>query len=454
MRKLAAIFLFVALLLAVAGEQAYGRRNSNTVRRERSDLEQRRRDTRQRLQQTLEQTEAQLNHLQSLEAQIETNSRREQNLARRVDSISARSSELTDSIARLTVRVERADSSYRQSLRSIRSQRRRGGSVGFVFAAESFRQAFRRIRYLQQLADWNASESRRLREQRAQLSSATQRLDSTANRLERAQRLLGDARARLESDREDAAALVAGLRERSDDLNRLLAQQQQRMDELDRELDRIIEAEAEEARAAEAARAAREAEEAARAAREAEDAARAAEAAGAARNPVEAPVPDASAPSTPPAPAPQPAVQLPSAEQLTASFVGAKGRLPMPVEGEATIVSRFGRRAHTEYSHVEIQNNGVDIEARPGARALAVHEGQVSMVIVMEGFRNVVLVRHGEYLTVYAGLEELSVRKGQHVAAGQPLGVLHSPAGDDHGTRLHFEVRHEKEKLDPGLWLR
>lgn len=126
----------------------------------------------------------------------------------------------------------------------------------------------------------------------------------------------------------------------------------------------------------------------------------------------------------------------------------------MPVDGNATIVSNFGRRTHTEFARVEVQNNGIDIEAASGANVLAVHDGTVSMIILMDGFRNVVLVRHGEYLTVYAGLENLNVRKGDYVHAGQSIGTLHTIPGDEHGTRLHFEVRHEKEKLDPRQWLR
>jgi len=76
------------------------------------------------------------------------------------------------------------------------------------------------------------------------------------------------------------------------------------------------------------------------------------------------------------------------------------------------------------------------------------------MVIVMDGYHNVVLVRHGAYLTVYAGLSELKVRKGQEVKAGQALGLIFSDPSDGNRTRLHFEVRNEKNKLDPGEWLR
>ncbi|MDE6573748.1 MAG: M23 family metallopeptidase, partial [Muribaculaceae bacterium] len=119
-----------------------------------------------------------------------------------------------------------------------------------------------------------------------------------------------------------------------------------------------------------------------------------------------------------------------------------------------TIVGTFGRHSHEEYSKVEIQNNGLDFEAEAGANACSVFPGTVSMVIVMEGYRNVVLIRHGEYLTVYAGLETLNVRKGQQVEAGTVLGRMVTEQSDSSKSRLHFEIRHEKQKLNPAEWLR
>ncbi len=124
----------------------------------------------------------------------------------------------------------------------------------------------------------------------------------------------------------------------------------------------------------------------------------------------------------------------------------------MPIEGSATVVNNFGRRTHAEFSRVELQNNGIDLSSAAGSHAKAVFNGTVSMIIVMEGYGNVVLVRHGEYLTVYAGLESLDVRKGQTITAGQRIGRVAS--GANGAAKLHFEVRHEKEKLDPREWLR
>ena len=81
-------------------------------------------------------------------------------------------------------------------------------------------------------------------------------------------------------------------------------------------------------------------------------------------------------------------------------------------------------------------------------------DGTVTAVVVMDGFQNVVIVRHGEYLTVYAGLSDLRVRKGDKLKTGDLIGTVFSDPADGGRTRLHFELRHEKDKLDPADWLR
>lgn len=462
MRRFLSILLLSLTLAATLPEQLWAepRRNSATVRRERRRAEREQEATRRRIEENTARIERELRHLERLEADIEANERRERILSRRVDSTAARVRVLGDSVATLTARVERLDRSYSNSLRAIRRQRQAASPAAFVFSSETFGQAVRRIRYLADLADWNATQGQRLRQERARLEESAARLDSSRTRLATSRNRLRRARASMEADRRSASQLVENLRNNAGELNRVLERQRQQAIALDDELNRAIEAEEAERRAAEEA--ARRAEAERRAAKEAarraaEEARRAdSAAAGHRQSGPTQPAPEQTAAQAQPSRPPRqerPARQTRSAAELTREFESSRGRLPMPVDGDATIVSNFGRRAHTEYSRVELQNNGIDIEARPGAKARVVADGTVSMIIVMDGFRNVVLVRHGEYLTVYAGLDTLDVRKGDNVSAGQSLGTIHTADGD-HGTRLHFEVRHEKEKLDPRQWLR
>lgn len=459
MRRLTYVFAFVALILGIgfadaSGASPRGRRsprNSATVRQERRNADRERQRTEARIRENVERTESELRRYEHLQAQVRIQRANELVLTRRVDSISSRERQLADSVGRLTRRVERLDSAYRNSLRAIRRQRQAASPAAFVFSAESFSQAVRRMRYLRDLADWNARQGRRLRADRQQLQVSAERLDSARRRLAVSRDALGRARAALEEDMARSEQTVNTLRSHSRELNTVLQRLQARSEALEAELTRAIEAE-------EAARREQERLERERREREAREAAERRAREQAARQQSEQ---SASEPEPEPAPEPTPAPVPDRAQQpapnltgLTAGFEAQKGRLQMPVTGNASIVSNFGRRTHTEFSRVEVQNNGIDIEAAAGAKARAVFDGTVTMVIVMDGFQNVVLVRHGEYLTVYAGLQDLDVRKGDTVRAGQSLGTIYTIPGDDHGTRLHFEVRHEKQKLDPRQWLR
>ncbi|MGN0209925.1 MAG: peptidoglycan DD-metalloendopeptidase family protein, partial [Muribaculaceae bacterium] len=79
---------------------------------------------------------------------------------------------------------------------------------------------------------------------------------------------------------------------------------------------------------------------------------------------------------------------------------------------------------------------------------------EVTRIFVVEGYHNVVLVRHGEYITVYCGLANVAVSKGAKVKAGQALGAIFVDQADSNRAILHFEVRHERSTLNPEEWLK
>ena len=139
---------------------------------------------------------------------------------------------------------------------------------------------------------------------------------------------------------------------------------------------------------------------------------------------------------------------------LTGSFESNKGKLPYPIGGSCRVVRAFGKQRHPELRHVMTDNGGVDLEAPHGAVARAVFAGKVSAVFSQPGYGMVVMVRHGHYLTIYVGLESLTVTTGTEVKSGQALGTVVDDAEGGGKALLHFEIRHEKTKLNPMDWLR
>ena len=279
-------------------------------------------------------------------------------------------------------------------------------------------------------------------------------------------------RAELAVRRGRAAATVDSLKRQARNIDRIVDERRRQMEQLDEELERVIEQEQREA--AEAERRRREAEEArmrAEAERQRAEAERrrldSIEAAEKARVPEK----DKKKSKGKKKPAKKKADEKPKQAEnrpqeqsrkrepatvpaLSAEpFAQAKGKLPAPVSGRYAVTSLFGRNDHPDLPKVKIQNNGIDLSAEKGAEALAVYAGTVTSIFRIDGYRNIVILRHGDYLTVYAGLSDLHVRKGQNVAAGTPLGRIHSDSAAGDRTVLHFEIRHEREKLDPSEWL-
>ncbi len=133
------------------------------------------------------------------------------------------------------------------------------------------------------------------------------------------------------------------------------------------------------------------------------------------------------------------------------SFLQNKGRLPWPVE-RGIITAEFGLIDHPVLKGVKISNNGIDISTTPGSMARAVFDGEVSRVFAILGANYVVIIMHGEYLSVYQNLVDLEVKAGDKVTTKQVLGKIHADAVEDMAV-LHLQVWKSKEIVDPKLWL-
>jgi septal ring factor EnvC (AmiA/AmiB activator) len=136
------------------------------------------------------------------------------------------------------------------------------------------------------------------------------------------------------------------------------------------------------------------------------------------------------------------------------NFGAQRGRLPSPLSHTHVVARRFGVQRHATLSKIEVDNPGVDLETSLAATARAIYPGVVSAVFVQDGYEHVVLIRHGDYLTVYANIKNLSVKKGDNVRAGTIIGTLGPSDSNPSRGLLHFEIRREREKFDPLLWLK
>jgi septal ring factor EnvC (AmiA/AmiB activator) len=146
-------------------------------------------------------------------------------------------------------------------------------------------------------------------------------------------------------------------------------------------------------------------------------------------------------------PKPEKLVLTPEAQQLSNSFASNKGKLPWPVV-KGIVSERFGIHPHPLMPNIDINNNGIDITTSTGSLTRAVFEGEVKAVVNMPGSGQFILIRHGEFLTIYSNLKDVYVKVGDKVKTKDNIGSIVLD-DEDSKTVLHFEIWKGQLKLDP-----
>jgi len=133
---------------------------------------------------------------------------------------------------------------------------------------------------------------------------------------------------------------------------------------------------------------------------------------------------------------------------LSGAFKDQKDKLPWPVNN-ARIISKYGKQKHPTLENVFISNNGIDVFCSKNAPVRAIFKGEVAGALQIPGNDYMIMVKHGNYYTVYSKIVEVYVSKGDRIAAGHTLGKL-----GVNNAILHFEIWEDKQKLDPEKWLK
>ena len=137
--------------------------------------------------------------------------------------------------------------------------------------------------------------------------------------------------------------------------------------------------------------------------------------------------------------------------ELSSNFTSNKGRLPWPLQ-KGIIVSSFGIQKNKAISGVETKNNGIDFSTDPGQNCRVIFDGKISRIFFIKGKGKAVLVNHGNYFTVYSGLQDVIVKSGDEVISKQKIGTIITSETTKE-TQLHFEIWKGKETQNPVKWL-
>jgi len=323
--------------------------------------------------------------------------------------------------------------SYAKAMQFMSKRNTIYDQLAFLLSAESISQSYRRLRYYKEFALWRRIQSEEIIEKQATLNNKKEELEMTKKSKGTLLTERETERKTLAQEEEKEKQSAQELKKKQGELQAQVKKQRQQADQLNRQIQKVIEEEAR--RAAEEARKAAEAERK----RQAEAAKKGQKGAST--------QPQRKAESTG-------GYAMNQAEQkLSSDFATNRGKLPMPVQGSYTIIGRFGTQQHKDHKFVTTENKGIDILVKSGTDARAAFEGVVSKVFVVPGYNNSIIVRHGNYLTVYSNLSQVYVKAGDKVSTRQVLGRIYSDPDENNKSVLHFQLWKETTKLNPELWL-
>ena len=286
-----------------------------------------------------------------------------------------------------------------KSYKSKSSQNR----LMFLFSSEEFLQAYKRVQYMKQYANFRKKKGEEIAEKTNTLQSLNKNLLEQKTKKEKLVIENRKVKEQLHQERKSQQKLIKGLKNKSRSLAADIKQRQLKASAIDREIKRLIR----EAIAASNRAAGKKSKNA--------------------------------------------FALTPEAKLLAANFQANKGKLPWPVK-KGIVIQRFGTQPHPVVKTTMIKSNGVTIATSPKSEARAVFDGEVMTILSFKGSNPTILIKHGSFITTYKNIGKVYVKKGDKVKAKQYIGEIftHPKTGK---TTLQFSVFNELKPQNPKSWI-
>lgn len=402
------------------------------------------------LQSTKKDVKSQLADLALITGQIDERQKYLNTIESDVQTIQQEVDRLQVELSHLETELADKKAKYERSVKYMYRNKSIQEKLMFIFSADNLTQMYRRMRYVREYADFQRLQGIQVQRKQQQVTAKQRTLVASRKAKEDLLAQGEVEKQKLQEQEQQRKTLVASLQKKQRSLQSELNKQRKSANKLNAQIDRLIEIEIEKARKREEERKAAEARRLAEEKRLAE--ARAAEARRkeAARTETSGSKEEDSVitPATPK----MDTYKVDSDDRtLVSSFEKNRGALPVPITGPYVIVGHYGQYDVPGLRNVRLDNKGIDIKGQAGANARAIFDGEVSAIFQYNGLTNV-LVRHGNYISVYCNLQSVQVQKGSKIHTRDIIGKIHTNA--EGNTILHFQLRKETAKLNPEVWIR
>ena len=417
-------FLLCLTCLFLMSASAQTNKKIKELENQRNELQQQIAESETLLRSTKKDVKSQLDNLALINGQIDERKKYILAIEKDVQIINGEINTLQRQLKSLQKDLEDKKKKYESSVQYMYRNKSIQEKLMFIFSAENLSQTYRRLRYVREYANYQRLQAIEIERKQKQVEAKKAELVSTRAAKEKLLQESEAEKKKLEKQEKDKQTILNGLKRKQRGIQNEINKKRRSANKLNAQIDRLIEQEIEKARK-------RAEEEAKKNARK--------EGGKQAQKPVEKTVKQGTVDR----------FRMNTEDrQLSGSFEKNKGILPMPITGPYVIVGRYGQYAVTK--HVRLDNKGIDIRGKEGAKARAIFDGEVSAIFKYNGLNNV-LVRHGNYISVYCNLSTVTVTKGSKVKTRQEIGTVQKDASGN--PVLHFQLRKETTKLNPEVWL-
>ena len=409
----------LALCLSVI---AYGQINPKVkeMTNQRAKIEQEISESQRLLTSAKKDVDGQLAQLSALTAQIKKQQQYVDKLNADVKAIDKEMKSIEEQLTTLRLELERRREHYAKALQLMANKNSFENRLMFLLSADTFNQMVRRMRYLREYSEFQRKQGELLVQQQKELDNKQAELEDTRKEKQKLLTKRIEEKKVLDKQVAEQKQLIAGLKKKQKDISNRIAKQQSERNKLNEEIERIIKAEIAAQKKA--------------------------------QKKEEATAKDTTSPK-------ESSKEMPayresaSDKKLTGSFESNKGRLPAPITGPYLITSHYGVNYVEGLKNVKFNNHGIDLQGKEGCSAKAIFDGTVSYVFqhMQNEGSYIVMVRHGQYISAYFNLTNLTVKKGDKVKTNEPLGTI--SANGTGNYVMQFQLRKDTQSLNPELWL-
>lgn len=358
--------------------------------------------------------------LKLLERKIDERTKLINNLNGQVNLLNIRMAETEDSIHKMRTYVDSLKHEYGKAVHVLYRHRGNINQMSLLLDSKAYNAAYLRMKYFRDYSRYRRRQAAHIRRKEAELNDIgveLQRQQREHTSLMEQQR---QQREELSREQKQQQKQLKDSKQQEKTLKQQITQKEKQKRQLQQQIQRIID------------------EEIAKAARK-----KAAETAAAAKN-------SGNKASSTTANTNTPAPKANDADiALSNDFASNKGKLPWPVS-YTKVEREFGRYTHS--SGGQNMNNGIDLLCQSGAAVKSVFNGVVSRVFTAPDGTKGIIVRHGNYMTVYVHLGTVTVSEGTTVKTGQNLGTVYTNGSGN--TEFSFQLWNGKNVQNPRAWLR